>query len=502
MATVRLMVRLHRPILFAGLECYGSAVLFLASTAVLSRLLTPAEFGVYTAVVALNALVTASSQEFGGANYLIQKPILSERDIRTAFTITFCMSVLLGLGLFALRGAVASFYGQPGLGTGIALVAANFALVPFSATVSALLRREMAFDILAGCNLSAAFAGVAASIALVATGWSYLGPLAGSVVGQAVLVVMLLRCRGGIALFRPCLEGWREVTGFGAYSSATVIVNIIHNSAPQLLLGRMLGFAAVGLYGRAGGATGWFDRLFLGIVNPVTMPAIAAQTRAGADLKRLYLQAIELLSAAQWPFLTFVALAAEPIVRIWFGTGWLAVVPLLRLLSLASLSLFAACLTYPVLVAVGRIRDTLTASLISLPLSLLAIFAASFFGVEAVAATALLTLPFQAAVAMRFIARQLSFSWADLVRATRRSAAVTACSCGAVMVCVAGNRFSLSLSAPMFGTAAIAAVAGWWLGLVLTRHPLLARIVAAARDIPALLSLPSWLRRSQILPGR
>lgn len=498
----RPMDQLHRSIFFAALERYGSAVLFLASTAVLSRLLTPAEFGVYAAVVALTALVTASSQEFGGANYLIQKPTLSEREIRTAFTITFCMSVVLGFGLFAVRGAVASFYAEQGLRIGIAVFAANFALVPFSATISALLRREMAFDLLAGCNLSAAFVGVATSVALVATGWSYLGPLVGSVVGQAVLVTMLLLCRRGLRIFRPSFDGWREVTGFGAYSSATVIVNTIHNSAPQLILGRMLGFAAVGLYGRAGGATRWFDRLFLGALSPVIMPVIAAQTRAGADLKRLYLQAVELLSAAQWPFLTFVVLTAEPIVRIWFGTGWLAVVPLLRLLALASLSLFAACLTYPVLVAVGRVRDALTASLISLPPSLLAIFAASFFGVEAVAATALLTLPFQAAVAIRFIGRQLSLGWFDLVRATRKSLVVTACSCGAVMVCVAGNRFSLSLSASMFGAAAIAGAGGWWLGLVLTAHPLLARLGLAARDLPALLPLPAWLRRSQILPGR
>ena len=78
-------------------------------------------------------------------------------------------------------------------------------------------------------------------------------------------------------------------------------------------------------------------------------------------------------------------------------------VPLVRLLCIAHLSLFAACLTYPVLVAAGSVRDTLLSSLISLPPSLLIIFVASFFGVEAVAASALLTLPFQAAVAIYFV---------------------------------------------------------------------------------------------------
>jgi O-antigen/teichoic acid export membrane protein len=223
----------------------------------------------------------------------------------------------------------------------------------------------------------------------------YIGPLAGLIISQAVLVMTLASCQGGLRIFRPSLRGWRDVTNFGAYSSAAVIVNTLHDSAPQLILSRMAGFAAVGLYGRANGMTQWFDKLFLGMFSRVIMPAIAAQTRAGADLKRLYLEAVELLAVMQWPLLTFVALAAEPIVRIWLGNEWLAVVPLVRLLCLASLFLCAAPLSYPILVAIGRVRDALTSSLISLPPSLLAIYAASYIGIEAVAASALLTCPFR-----------------------------------------------------------------------------------------------------------
>jgi O-antigen/teichoic acid export membrane protein len=357
----------------------------------------------------------------------------------------------------------------------------------------------MAFDVLAWCNLTAALITVATSIGLVALGWGFLGLLIGSVVGQAAAVALLVGARRDLRIFRPSFNGWRDVIGFGAYSSAVVIINVIYNAWPQLILGRILDFTAVGLYGRAAGSTQLFDRLFLGVLGPVIMPAIAAQTRAGADLKRLYLQAVELLTAAQWPFLTFMALMADPIVRIWFGPGWLDVVPLVRMLCLASLALFAACLTYPVLVAVGRVRDTLTSSLISLPPSLLVIFVASFFGVKAVAASALLTLPFQAAVAIYFIGRQLAFGRAELVRATLKSGIVTACSCAAVMVSVAVNNFSFALPAFGFFGAAVTGLIGWWLGLVITGHPLLAQLRLAARDIPFAIPRPLPLRRAEAM---
>src|ERR1700737_2644756 len=123
------MERLHRSIFFSGVERYGSACFFLVSTAILSRLLTPEEFGIYTAVSALTAPATACSQEFGGANYLIQKAALSEQDVRTAFTITYCMSALLGAGFFALRDAVADFYLEAGVKPGIVVFSMGFLLM-------------------------------------------------------------------------------------------------------------------------------------------------------------------------------------------------------------------------------------------------------------------------------------------------------------------------------------------------------------------------------------
>ena len=116
-------------------------------------MLTPEEFGIYALINALTAVAAASFQEFGGANYLIQKPSLSEQNIRTAFTITFCLSALFAAALFELRDVAAWFFSQEGLKIGIAVSTLNFLLSPFSMTISALFRRDMAFGMLARCNL-------------------------------------------------------------------------------------------------------------------------------------------------------------------------------------------------------------------------------------------------------------------------------------------------------------------------------------------------------------
>jgi O-antigen/teichoic acid export membrane protein len=493
------MNKIHRSIYFSAVDRYGTSFILLLSTAILARLLTPEEFGIYTAIYALTALASVPSREFGGATYLIQKRTLSEENIRTVFTVSLCMSSVFAALLLSLREIAASFYSQPGLKIGMTAAALNFLLGPFSGTMSALLRREMAFGAIAGCNLTANVVAAGSSIALAALGYSFMSPILGALVGHFILVVLFVARRRDVRIFRPCLKAARDVVGFGAYSSGVAVINVFYQMSPQLILARVIDFTAVGLYGRAVMVTQIFDRMVLEVLNPVIMPAVSAQTRAGADLRRTYLDAIQLITAVQWPSLLFTALMAEPIVWILLGPGWAETVPLVRMLCLASLSTFTACLTYPVLVAVGRVRDTFIVSLISVPPSLLVIFIASFFGVRAVAASAFVTLPLQVLVALHFINRQLAIGAAEIARAMLKSGIVTACSVASVVAVIAANNFNFALPAVGFIMAAAMGLGGWCLGLMLTRHPLLAEMRLAARDAVAALSRVPFPGRAEVI---
>jgi O-antigen/teichoic acid export membrane protein len=321
--------------------------------------------------------------------------------------------------------------------------------------------------------------------------FSYMAPVWGGLAGNVILTIMLLRWHRDFGAFRPSLAEFRDVVGFGLYSSGISVINVFYNLSPQLFLAKVLDFASVGLYSRATSITQVFDKLVVQVLNPVIMPAIVSRGKDEGSLRRVYLEAIELLSAVQWPFLVFIAIMAHPIILIWLGPNWLEIVPLVRLLCVANLALFAACLSYPVLVAAGGVRDALTSSLISLPPSLLIILCAAFFGVEAVAASALLTLPFQAAVAIYFIARRLAVRFEHLSRAVLKSGVVTLMTASGVMVCAALIEAKIvpSLVGLIFacGVAALC----WWLGLMFTGHPLWHRIRQAGGG---LVVIAPWLR--------
>ena len=296
----------RRSILFSAIERYGGLIFLLASTAIISRLLTPQEFGIYAVINAITGVIAASFQEFGGSNYLLQKPLLSEKDIRSAFTVTLCLSVLFAVTLFELRDVAAWFFSEEGLKIGIAASTLNFLILPFSITISTLLRRDMDFGTLAWCNVAGGAATAAISIALAVLNYSFMALIWGTIAGNVVVLVLLLASQRRANLFRPSFCGYRDIFGFGAYSSGTVIINVFYNLAPQLILARVLDFNAVGLYGRASNITQIFDKWVIQVLNPVILPAISAHKRAGGDLKRIYLNAIELIAVVQWPFCSFL----------------------------------------------------------------------------------------------------------------------------------------------------------------------------------------------------
>lgn len=482
------MSTVRRSLAFSFADKYGSYALSLAGTIVLSRLLTPKDFGLFAVGSAVVMLIDVF-RDFGVGNYLVQEKEISDGHVMSAFTVTLCLSLLCALGLLLGAEAIAAVYDEPDLRRLMPLFAVNFLLLPFSMPSMSLLRRDIVFDAIAGINLIAAVVNLIVVVVLALAGYGFMS------LGWAALASAITRTIAACTM-RPCfwafrlsLLEWRKLVGFGAYSTGTALINVVHDYLPQLIIGRSLGFAAVGLFGRASTLCQLPDRLVVSALSPVVLPALSEQARRGVDLKPAYLLALSHMAALQWPILLWLALLAEPVVLFMLGDQWLEVAPLVRVMALASLAMFPAFMTYPILVALGRIRDTLSMSLISLPPSIFLILAAVPFGLKTVAATQLINAPLQVFVAVSFIRRRINLTWAEVAGAVRSSSVIALCSAAipAGFVVVQGG-FSFGMPFTEVALASLGAAAGWIVGLALVRHPLLGELCSSARFLGQRLS--------------
>lgn len=464
------MSGVRRALALATADSHIGLVIHFAAVAAVSRLLTPAEVGV--AVIGLSIVTMALAlREFVTPDFLIQRRVLADTDVRTIVTVGVGATALIAAVLFASAPFVAEAYRRPELVPYLAVMAAAVVLGSPAPPIGALLRRDMAFATLAVRNVAAALANTGVTVALAWTGHGGMSVAWGYLAGEVVSTGVSLIARPQPALFRPSLAAVREAFAFGSASGTTIVLDRAYEALPNLLLGRFLPAAATAHYSRANMISGLPDRVILSGVFAVALPALAARARAGGDLKPAYLHALGLITAVQWPALVMVALLAHPIVALILGGQWLEIVPLVRILSLASLFWVPLILAPPILVALGQVRDVLRLALVSRPSAAVIVILAAPFGLTALALSQFVAIPLQGWFALRAVRRRIPFGWDELLRAVGRSAAVTLATAAgpAALVLYRGGADFPLLEAILAG---LLGAAGWLAGLKLANHPL------------------------------
>ncbi len=465
------MAALRRSLALSAAQSYLGVVLQLASTVVLSRVLTPAEVGVYAVATAFAALAT-NFRDFGIAEYLIQAKTLSERNIRAAFAVNIGMSWAMAVLIFVGAVWAGGFYRSDVLVDVMRVQALNFLLIPFGAVNMAWFRREMNFkpQFVAGVLGDVLSLSVAIGLALNGFGamslaWSSLASIT-----TTVLVSQYYRPPNFPRL--PSLAGVAEVLRFGSFASGIYVLGQLGRSAPEMVIGRVQGVADVAIFSRASGLVQLFRQLVVRAVMPVCLPYFAQSVRDEQNVNRAYLRGMAIFTAIGWTFLGFLALSAYPAIRIVYGDQWLASVPLAPLLCIAGAVEVVHYLAKEALLAHGQVERASRLQLLLQVVQLIGLAAVFPFGLTG-ACWGLLA----AAVAGLFISEahmRQSTGWrlSMLWQACRQSLGVTAFAlapAGLLALLVPAGEHNYVRHLLAGGTATVLC---WLLGLRMLQHPL------------------------------
>lgn len=473
------MAGVRRAFVWASIGRYGVVAINLGATVIMARLLTPAQFGVAVlggAVVAIAEAIRA----IGGGAYLVQHRELTPADIRTNFTVSVAVTLILAACIGLLGAPFARYFNTPDLYRYLRVAVFGFMTGPVVYSIAALLSRQMAFGVIAVNNVATTMVSAGCGVFLAASGFSYMSLAWANAASAAVGMVMYLRVWKDWSIFRPMLGEWRRVVAFGVFDSATGLLAQIAETLPFFIFGRLLGAQAVGLCQRSLLLCLVPERVVLAGVGAVALPAFSQQMRDGHSLAQAYLRAIELITVALWPALLLLVLLAEPIVATLLGPRWYEIVPLVRVLGAALLFSFPLSLHYPALVAVGAIRYMPLVVLAQGAVSIGIVTLVAPFGLYDAALAMLVVVPMNAMVSLALVRHFVGFRWLDVVAATRKSAACTVLSAAGPMAIIV---FFSGRAHPSIGAAFVGAVlagVGWTCGILLTRHTILHEATRAA----------------------
>lgn len=451
----------------------------IAITALLARLLSKEDFGVFAIALAVY-LVVASLAELGMGSAIARSAHEPEDIAPTVASISILASVGLSMGMYFGAPALADILGQPAAAQPLQILSLCLFLTGVFTVPGAQLVREFRQDRI------------------------FLATVVGFVVANPLLVIMALHGGGATAFawsrvigqlatglvfyfstsrrYRP---GWRsECVGplirFGLPLSIANLVNWALLNADFMILGRMVSAAEVGVYMIAFNVASWSTALLGSVMNNVVVPAFGRvsddKTRLGAAL----VSGTRLVALLAFPVGALTCALAAPLIVTVFGDKWSEAAPVLAVLAVYGVLYTFSLLLVSVLVATGKTGRLLAIQLFWIAVLVPAmVLGVELWSLEGVAWAHLITIGCITLPGyLLFVLRDASTSLKDLVL----------CSFRPLVAAVLGGAVAW-LTSQLFDVAWLALCAGGLLGgavYLAIAAPVLAGVVPAK-------FVPGWL---------
>jgi PST family polysaccharide transporter len=317
----------------------GSALgqaIALATSLVLARLLSPGDFGLVAMANLLLAFV-GPLHDSGLATAFVARGTQAREYAATLAWGTTASGVLAALLIAATAPLVALAFGEPALEDVTRALAVTFAFRGVAAAPLAVLTRELAFHRRAVTTLAGAVVESITSIACAYHGAGAWALVAGQIGGGATTagfawLMAPWRPWGAFSLARL----W-EMSRYGRHVVTANSLGFLGAYLDNIVVGRVLGAGALGLYGTAF-RWGRLPATTLGtIVSPVAFPSYVNVRDDPARLHRGYLRLVRTITSITLPAQTGLFLVAPLLVDTLYPPAWHGMVTPLRIFAVFGL---------------------------------------------------------------------------------------------------------------------------------------------------------------------
>jgi O-antigen/teichoic acid export membrane protein len=320
---------------------------------------------------------------------IIQKPDLSEGNIRAAFTLSMLFSLAACCVVSAFSPLFSYFFHEPRLTAVLIVLSLNFVFQGATLVSGGLLRRALKMRQLAIADTASYLISTfAIGLPMAVNGYGAWAVIAGIVTQP--LIAALLYYQSCPHTLKPTLQrsNYEQIVGFGGKATATSIVEGIGGSMDTLMLGRFSSAFNVGIYSRS------FLLIQLpvqNLSNGLTQVLFTRFSRASAqgatDAYEFLVRCQRMFLAILFPLCAGGAAAASCIVLSLYGSKWQSAVPIYAILCLTAAADASFHLPAIQMEALGRFRHKMIVQLLYMLCAAVGVLLSIPHGLVMVAAT-------------------------------------------------------------------------------------------------------------------
>lgn len=345
--------RAVRAIGASGLVGVLTKILSLLSTLVLVRLLSPSDYGLVAIATAVIGII-GFFNEIGLGSAIVQRQAVTRDELSGCFGIAMIACTLLVIVAVGAAWPVAKYYGMPELGPVLAVLGGCLYLGALNTVPLALLRKDLRFQPVMWSGVLGVLVQSLVAIPLAYLGFKHWAIVVGFLMGQ---IASLLLCWWSAAWLPGLpikISAGRTLMGYGLNITANRVLWHVYMNADKLIIGKLIGAAAVGVYDVARSLANLPTSQISGVATNIASPVYARLQSDTAALARAMLRLVRGIAYLAMPVLMGMAALAPDLVMVLAGPQWMAAVWPLRALCLAEMVFCVANLQTQLLISSGN----------------------------------------------------------------------------------------------------------------------------------------------------
>jgi len=346
---------------------------------ILARLLVPEDYGVITVVFLFTtALDKFATPGFGTA--LLQRKGDVEEYINTIWTYDLIKSILIAIVIFLFGGMVGSFFHvQPEYEMIVRLSGLLTVISALSNPRQLYFFKNLEFKKVFIRDLIGQIAYITTALwwALFvgATAWAlFLGYIARYLVSAFITYILL----PGLPRLSLQFEKLKDLFSYGKWIYGQQILDYLLGFLDNILVGRMLGQTALGLYSRARDLPTTVSWPLLNIMNKVAFSAYSKIQDEKEKIQQGFLKSLDLLLLVTVPFSLLLLVEGGSVVNVFLGEKWLSIVLPLKILAIANIFSSLTAMQKPIFNAIGKPEINFNINILQLVVFSVAIY----FGIQ------------------------------------------------------------------------------------------------------------------------
>ncbi|MDL2264965.1 lipopolysaccharide biosynthesis protein [Parabacteroides sp. OttesenSCG-928-G07] len=321
-------------VFYTAIAKYSGIIISLVITAVLSRLLSPDDFGVVavaTVIIAFFNLFT----DMGLSPAIIQKKELSTNDLSNIFSFTIWTGILLALFFFFCSWLIGAYYDSDILVILCQLLSINLFFASANIVPNALFYKNKEFKFIAVRTLVIQIAGGSVAIAVALSGGGLYALIVNPILSSILLFVISFKRYPQTIRLTLGLSTIKKIFSYSAYQFFFNIINYFSRNLDKLLIGRYMGMSPLGYYEKSYRLMMLPLQNITQVITPVMHPIFSDYQNDLNQLSTSYEKIIRLLAFIGFPITALLFFTSKELILILFGDQWLLSIPVFEILALS-----------------------------------------------------------------------------------------------------------------------------------------------------------------------